>query len=235
MNIIKEINKITNLTILREIIEKYNYGTESNFILENNKMKLSLEESITQIFEEIYIPLNLHKKNKIKILDIGSGFCHNNLICKALGHECHNIEKPSREDVTGYESNLYGHFHKILNLKNVEYYEIKGPEIKLKNKNRYDFIFILNPTFNEQEKNDELYLWGIEEWKKCFKRLHNNLTEEGKIIIGWGKGSISDDSFLNNWNKYKNNKVLKHIQNKNVDFFRKNVEYKVFTRFCLKA
>jgi SAM-dependent methyltransferase len=231
MNIIDEIdNKIINLHALQRLIESYNYDNSSKFILnELGKMELPLKNRLLYMYEKIYIPLKLDKTKNKKILDLGSGFCHNNLICKALKHICHNIERPPKEEIYGHVSNLYRYFHKILKLKNVEYCEITSPVINLKNNNKYDYIFILNNSFDEIEVNKQLRIWGIDEWKVFIKCLHRNLKPNGKIIISWSKGKISDKNNHKDWSKYNNCNIVKYLHNKNIDFFNKNKEYRVIT------
>lgn len=230
MNLLNEINKNVKLSALIKIIESFNYDDSSKFILnDSGKLKLPLENRIIDIYEMVYKKLKLDKIKNKKILDFGSGFCHNNLICKVLGHTCHNVERPPKEHIVGHVSNLYKYFHKILKIKNVEYYEITSPIIKLKNSIKYDYIFILNPTFNERDVGGSLNIWGVEDWKLFFKCLHKNLKPKGKIIIGWVKGKISDNSFNSNWNSYKNNKMLKFIENKYIEYFTNNNDYKVLT------
>ena len=118
--------------------------------------------------------------------------------------------------------------------KNIEYYEIISPIVHFKNKQTYDFIFILNPTFNEKEMSKKLATWDIEDWKIFLKSLHKNLKPEGKIILGLNKSKITDPNFNKDWNKFSNSIILKYKENKIVDFFDKHTDYKVLTLSSLK-
>jgi len=231
INILDDISKkVVKISALSSLIKNYNYDKTSNFIVnDSGDIILPLEEKILHLYSNVYKKLNLDVVKNKKILDLGSGFCHNNIICKILNHKCYNIEMPPKEHIQGHISNLYKYFHKILKLKNVEYYDIKSPVVNFKTKILFDYIFIIDPTFNESEKNNNLNIWNVDDWKIFFKCLHKNLLPNGKIIIGWNKGKISDLMFNSDWNNYRNSKALKYIENKYIDYFEKNKDYRAYT------
>jgi len=234
MNVIESIQrKIVNLKALEKIITSYDFDSTSFVLDEHKKMLKPIDEQINFLYM-LYKKLGLDKSKSKHILDIGSGFCYNNILCKLLKHKCDNLERPPKEHIDGHESNLFKYFHKILKIKNIEYYEIISPIVHFKNKQTYDFIFILNPTFNEKEMSKKLATWDIEDWKIFLKSLHKNLKPEGKIILGLNKSKITDPNFNKDWNKFSNSIILKYKENKIVDFFDKHTDYKVLTLSSLK-
>lgn len=234
MNIIKSIQEnIINLNALKKIIKNYNYDSSSFILNEHKEMLKPIEEQLYSL-HQLYIKLGLHSCMGKKILDIGSGFCYNTMLCRLFKHSCDIIERPPKTHIIGHESNLFKYFHKILKIKNIEYYEITSPVVRFKNKKCYDYIFIFNPTFNEKEIKNKLSTWSLEDWKVFLKSLHQNLRHDGKIILGLNKCRISDKNNNKDWNKFTNNMLLKYNENKIVDFLDKHIEYKTVTLNSLK-
>jgi hypothetical protein len=168
--------------IIENIQKKFNLNnielTITDFINKNKIDYLNdykdLRKRIAVILEYIYLPLKLHEKSNLNVLDIGSGFCCIKMISDVLCHNCINIEKPCR--VKNSDLFLFNQINTMLNC--TTFYENIVYTTKLKN--NFDVGFILSQTFDEIGDNK---LWNSNQWVYFLRNLKSCLAKNGKIVL----------------------------------------------------
>ena len=186
------INKLSSLKINPSIKETESF--EKYFVLKNNFIQLGLIRA-TQ--------LNLHKKDNLSVLDLGTGAGYFPYICNFYGNyaECLDIEGNKFYDHSTDALSLIKYHHEIV-------YNKKLPIDK-----KYDLICAYMICFNGHKTEA---LWGVHEWSVFLREIiQKNLKDGGKIFLSFnleddGKPFSEDlKKFFNSFSKsFSKNEIL---------------------------
>ena len=168
------------LSIKKDIANKHNFikmipntgnteTYEKYFFLRNNFIQHGLVRALE---------LDLHKKSKLSILDLGTGAGYFPYICNFYGNFAECL------DIAGNE--FYDHSTDALKLKKY-HHEITYNQ-KLPVDKRYDLICAYMICFNGHKTEA---LWGVQEWSVFLKQVvQKNLKDGGKIFLSF---NLEDD------------------------------------------
>lgn len=160
---------------------------KKNILNKHSSLKINPNIKETETFEKYFVlksnfiqhgliratQLNLHKKNNLSILDLGTGAGYFPYICNFYGNyaECLDIEGNEFYDHSTDALSLIKYHHEIV-------YNKKLPIDK-----KYDLICAYMICFNGHKTKA---IWGIHEWSIFLKNiLEKNLKEEGKIFLSF--------------------------------------------------
>lgn len=181
---------------------------EKYFVLKNNFIQHGLMR-VTQ--------LNLHKKNKLSILDLGTGAGYFPYICNFYGNyaECLDIK----------DNEFYDHSTDALSL--VKYHHEIVFNKKLPTNKKYDLICAYMICFNGHKTEA---LWGVHEWSVFLREIiQKNLKDGGKIFLSFnleddGKPFSEDlKKFFNSFSKsFSKNEILISNNKRLIEVIKKN-------------
>jgi len=166
-------------TKLHEIVMSMDFrGIRYDFNTVENQYML-------KFFDPLYVKrainivelLGLHKKKKMRIFDIGSGFAYFPYLCRELGHDVviSDTQEPLYDAVTKYLG-----FEKIsLTVRAFEKMNMPG---------RFDCVTALKAAFHQKDDGD----WGSVEWDFFYSDLREHLNPRAIVYI---TGSNSMDPY----------------------------------------
>ena len=128
------------------------------------------------LFENMrrFYALGLHEeKNKLEILDIGTGTGYFPFVCKYFGHEAEALDIPNND--------MYNDIIKELGIKRYDRFILPFNLIKIEK--RYDLITSYMICFNCHKQPN---LWHIPEWEYFLNSLYkNNLNPGGEVFLSF--------------------------------------------------
>jgi hypothetical protein len=139
------------------------------------------------------IRLALHESTPMRILDIGAGPGHFQMVAQYFGHETLGLDLPLTPRVSTAKKHLYNDLCDFFEVQTMDH-KVLARSLLPEFPHRFDLVTSFMTWFSSDPKSGKP--WSIDEWKFFLADLRDNvLTETGRVYFNLTNAACDEESW----------------------------------------
>jgi hypothetical protein len=137
--------------------------------------------------------LGLHKAPPLRVLDLGAGPGHFQMVAQYFGHETMGLDVPTRAHASNMERDIYNDLCDFFHVRKVDHRITSGAALP-RFSGRFDLVTSFMTCFSTDAKLRRP--WTVHDWTFWLRDLRDNvLTETGEIYLNLTPGVYDEQSW----------------------------------------